>query len=152
MGLYTSLNIGATGLSAQRMQIDVIANNIANANSTRTTEGGPYQRSRVILTPRGGVPVFETPLLPDALQSEMGGGVKVNAIEKDEAPARMVYDPTHPDSVKGGKWAGYVAYPNVNIVTEMVNMIAANRSYEANVTMIDTSKQMFERALQLGRG
>ncbi|MGL5956494.1 MAG: flagellar basal body rod protein FlgC, partial [Brevinema sp.] len=146
MGLFTSMNIGATGLSAQRLQIDVIANNIANANSTRTTEGGPYQRSRVVLTPRAGVPVFKTPHIPDALQAEMGGGVKVNSVEKDEAPARMVYDPTHPDVISGGKWAGYVAYPNVNIVEEMVNMIAANRSYEANVTMIDSSKQMFERA------
>ncbi|MGL4367957.1 MAG: flagellar basal body rod protein FlgC [Brevinemataceae bacterium] len=151
MGLFTSMNIGATGLTAQRLQIDVIANNIANANSTRTTEGGPYQRSRVVLTPRQGVPVFKSPHVPDALQPEMGGGVKVNSIEKDESPARMVYDPAHPDAVSKGRWAGYVAYPNVNIVSEMVNMIAANRSYEANVTMIDSSKQMFERALRLGQ-
>ena len=151
MGLFTSMNIGATGLSAQRLHIDVIANNIANANSTRTTEGGPYQRSRVILTPREGVPVFKSPHVPEALQPEMGGGVKVNAIEKDESPARMVHDPTHPDAISNGKWAGYVAYPNVNIVKEMVNMISANRSYEANVTLIDSSKQMFERALRLGQ-
>lgn len=151
MGLFTSINIGATGLSAQRLQVDVIANNIANANSTRTTEGGPYQRSRVILMPREGVPVFKSPHVPDALQPPMGGGVKVNSIEKDEAPARMVYDPTHPDALSDGRWSGYVAYPNVNIVEEMVNMIAANRSYEANVTMIDSSKQMFERTLRLGQ-
>ncbi|MDK2818587.1 MAG: flagellar basal body rod protein FlgC [Spirochaetota bacterium] len=151
MGLFTSMNIGATGLSAQRMNIDVIANNIANANSTRTTEGGPYQRSRIILTPRAGVPVFKSPHVPDALQPAMGGGVKVNSIEKDESPARMVNDPTHPDAITNGKWAGYVAYPNVNIVKEMVNMISANRSYEANVSMIDSSKQMFERALRLGQ-
>ena len=71
--------------------------------------------------------------------------------EKDEAPARMVYDPTHPDAIGDGRWSGYVAYPNVNIVEEMVNMISANRSYEANVTMINSSKQMFERALRLGQ-
>ena len=151
MGLFTSMNIGATGLSAQRLHIDVIANNIANANSTRTTEGGPYQRSRIVLTPRDGVPVFKSPHVPEALQPDMGGGVKVNAIEKDESPARMVHDPTHPDAISNGKWAGYVAYPNVNIVKEMVNMISANRSYEANVTLIDSSKQMFERALRLGQ-
>lgn len=151
MGLFTSMNIGATGLTAQRLQVDVIANNIANANSTRTTEGGPYQRSRVVLTPRAGIPVFKSPHVPKALQPEMGGGVKVNSIEKDEAPARMVYDPTHPDAISRGRWAGYVAYPNVNIVEEMVNMIAANRSYEANVTMIESSKQMFDRALRLGQ-
>lgn len=151
MGLFTSINIGATGLSAQRLQVDIIANNIANVNSTRTSEGGPYQRSRVILTPRAGVPVFKSPHVPEALQPEMGGGVKVNSIEKDESPARMVHDPTHPDAISDGKWAGYVAYPNVNIVKEMVNMITANRSYEANVTLIDSSKQMFERALRLGQ-
>ncbi|MGL5722651.1 MAG: flagellar basal body rod protein FlgC [Brevinema sp.] len=150
MGLFTSMNISATGLTAQRMEIDVIANNIANANSTRTTEGGPFQRSRVVLMPRKGVPVFKSPHVPEALQPEMGGGVKVNAVTKDESPARMVYDPTHPDAISGGRWKGYVAYPNVNVVTEMVNMINANRSYEANVTLIESGRQMFDRALRLG--
>ena len=89
MGLFTSMNISATGLTAQRMQVDVIANNIANANSTRTTEGGPYQRSRVVLMPRKGVPVFKSPHVPAALQPEMGGGVKVNAITKDESPVKL---------------------------------------------------------------
>ena len=150
MGLFTSMNISATGLTAQRMQVDVIANNIANANTTRTTEGGPYQRSRVVLMPREGIPVFKSPIVPDALQPKMGGGVKVNEIAKDEAPARMVFDPTHPDAISEGQWQGYVAYPNVNAVTEMVNMINANRSYEANVTLIESSRQMFDRALRLG--
>ncbi len=151
MGLFSTLNTNGSGLTAQRLRLDVIANNIANANSTRTTEGGPYQKKRVVLKPIDDSLTFKSHLLPDALKKHVGNGVKVDEIVADEEAPRMVHDPTHPDAIQSGKWAGYVMYPNVNIVEEMVNMISANRSYEANVTMINSSRQMFEKALTLGK-
>ncbi len=90
-------------------------------------------------------------MLPETLEKREGKGVRVMKIEKDEQPPRMVYDPTHPDALQSGKWKGYVMYPNVNIVQEMVDMISANRSYEANVTMINSARQMFEKALSIGK-
>ncbi len=151
MGMFTAINISASGLTAQRLRMDVIANNIANADSTRTTEGGPYQRKRVVLQPVDNRLRFRSHILPEALRPRVGGGVRVVKIEKDEAPPRLVYDPTHPDAIKYGKYKGYVLYPNVNIVQEMVDLISATRSYDANVTMINSSRQMFEKTLQIGR-
>ncbi|MEJ5284239.1 MAG: flagellar basal body rod protein FlgC [Brevinematales bacterium] len=151
MGLFSTLNISGSGLTSQRLRLDVIANNIANATTTRTTEGGPFQRSRVILRPVDDSLTFKSHLLPDNLRKQMGQGVKVLKIEKDEKPPRMVYDPTHPDAIKSGKWAGYVMMPNVNIVEEMVDMISANRSYEANISVIQAGRQMFEKALSIGK-
>ncbi|MGC8771192.1 MAG: flagellar basal body rod protein FlgC [Brevinematia bacterium] len=151
MGLFSTLNISGSGLTSQRLRLDVIANNIANATTTRTTEGGPFQRSRVILRPVDDSLTFKSHLLPDNLRKQVGQGVKVLKIEKDEKPPRMVYDPTHPDAIKSGKWAGYVMMPNVNIVEEMVDMISANRSYEANISVIQAGRQMFEKALSIGK-
>lgn len=151
MGLFSTLNTSGSGLTAQRLRLDVIANNIANANSTRTENGGPYQRSRVILRPIDDSLTFKSHLLPNALEKQVGQGVTAVEIKKDEAEPRMVYDPSHPDAIQSGRWKGYVMYPNVNIVEEMVDMISANRSYEANVTMINSSRQMFEKALSIGR-
>ncbi len=151
MGMFSTLNVNGSGLTAQRLRLDVIANNIANANSTRTTEGGPYQKKRVVLKPIDDTLTFKSHLLPDALKKQVGQGVQVDQIVDDEEAPRMVFDPTHPDAIMSGKWKGYVMYPNVNIVEEMVNMISANRSYEANVTMINSTRQMFEKALTLGK-
>lgn len=151
MGIFNTLNTAGSGLTAQRFRLDVIADNIANANSTRTTEGGPYQRKRVILREVNDSLSFKSHFLPEALKKGVGQGVKVSKIEKDETAPRMVFDPNHPDAIKTGKFKGYVAYPNVNIVKEMVNMISANRSYEANVTMVNSARQMFEKALSIGK-
>ncbi len=151
MGMFTALNIGGSGLTVNRFRLDVIANNIANAETTRTTEGGPYQRQRVVLMPRDDSLKFKSHLLPEALQPGQGAGVKVVRVEKDNSPPRLVYDPTHPDAIKYGKYKGYVLMPNVNIVQEMVDMISASRAYEANVTVINTTKQMFEKSLQIGK-
>ncbi len=151
MGIFNVLNISSSGLTAQRLRVDVIANNIANSTTTRTTDGGPFQRSRVVLRPIDDSLTFKSHLLPETMGKREGQGVRVMKIEKDEQPPRMVYDPTHPDVVQSGKWKGYVMYPNVNIVQEMVDMISANRSYEANVTMINSARQMFEKALSLGK-
>jgi flagellar basal-body rod protein FlgC len=151
MGMFEVLNIGGSGLTAQRVRLDTIANNIANSTTTRTTEGGPFQRSRVVLRPIDDSMTFKSHLLPGSLEKREGQGVRVMKIEKDEAAPRMVYDPTHPDAIQNGKWKGYVLYPNVNIVQEMVDMISANRSYEANVTLINSSRQMFEKAMAIGK-
>jgi flagellar basal-body rod protein FlgC len=151
MGLLTSINIAATGMAAERLRSDVIADNIANASTTRTPEGGPFRRSRVILRPITPQTFFRTPFLPESLDNGAGRGVRVSEVQKDNSPPRLVYDPTHPDAIKEGPQAGYVEMPNVNIVTEMVDLIAASRAYEANSAIANGSKAMFMKALEIGR-
>jgi flagellar basal-body rod protein FlgC len=152
MGMFSSINTAGSGLTAQRLRLDVIADNIANVNTTRTTEGGPYRRSRVIFAPRVQEPYWRSPFLPSYLQDKVGQGVRVKAIQKDyAAETRLVYDPTHPDALKSGPKAGYVEFPNVNVVNEMVDMIEANRAYEANSAVIAGTKAMFMKALEIGR-
>ncbi|TVQ39977.1 MAG: flagellar basal body rod protein FlgC [Spirochaetaceae bacterium] len=152
MGMFNSINTAASGLTAQRLRQDVIADNIANATTTRTTEGGPYRRSRVIFRPRVEQPYFKGPFVPRRLDNGVGKGVRVAAIEKDyDAELRLVYDPTHPDAIQSGPRQGYVEMPNVNVVNEMVDLISASRSYEANVQVINGARTMFTRALEIGR-
>ncbi|MDR0722227.1 MAG: flagellar basal body rod protein FlgC [Treponema sp.] len=151
MGIFNSIQIASTGMSAQRLIADVIADNIANASTTRTTEGGPYRRSRVIMRPKTEGPYWRSPFLPDMMDNGPGQGVRVVEIQKDfTTKNRLVYDPTHPDAITSGPQEGYVEMPNVDIVTEMVDMIAASRAYEANASIIDGSKTMFQRALDIG--
>jgi flagellar basal-body rod protein FlgC len=153
MGLFGSINIAATGMSAERFRSDVIANNIANASTTRTPEGGPFRRSRVILRSRAEEPYWRSPFLPEMLDNGVGKGVRVAEVQKDyspDNPLRLVYNPTHPDAIQTGPRAGYVEMPNVDIVTEMVDMISASRAYEANASIIEGSKAMFSRALEIG--
>jgi flagellar basal-body rod protein FlgC len=151
MGLFTSINVAATGMTVERLRSDVIADNIANASTTRTPEGGPFKRSRVILRPIKATPYFRLPFQPASFDEGAGRGVRVSTVEKDDAPPRLVYDPTHPDALKSGPNAGYVEMPNVNIVTEMVDLIAASRAYEANSAIANGSKAMFMKALEIGR-
>ncbi len=150
MGFWNVLRIGASGLAAQRLRLDVIAHNIANAETTRTPEGGPYKRKDVVFMPEG-----QAPFLPPFLAVRQGAGrfqgelkgVQVTQIFTDNTPGTRVYDPTHPDADA----EGYVEYPNVNPVVEMTNMLSASRSYEANLAVIDTAKQMALRALDIGK-
>lgn len=152
MGLFSSIHIAASGLSAQRLRLDVISDNIANADTTRTPQGGPFRRSRVVFRPRVQQPYWRSPFLPKSLDNGMGQGVRVVSVEKDmDAKPRLVYDPTHPDAIKTGPQKGYVEMPNVNIVEEMVDMISASRSYEANVAVVNGAKSMFQGALNIGR-
>lgn len=152
MGMFTSINIAATGMTAERLRQDVIADNIANQSTTRTPEGGPFRRSRVVLRPRTDTPYFRLPFLPDQWDNGAGDGVRVKEIQKDfAAELRLVYDPTHPDAIKSGPREGYVEYPNVNPVTEMVDLIAASRAYEANAAIANGAKAMFLKALEIGR-
>jgi flagellar basal-body rod protein FlgC len=151
VGLFTSINVAATGMTVERLRSDVIADNIANASTTRTPEGGPFKRSRVVLRPITSTPYFRLPFQPESFDGGAGRGVRVSLVEKDNAPPRLVYDPTHPDALKSGPSAGYVEMPNVNIVTEMVDLIAASRAYEANSAIANGSKAMFMKALEIGR-
>jgi flagellar basal-body rod protein FlgC len=150
MGIFTAMNISSTGLTAQRLRMDVVSNNIANANTTRTTDGEPFRRRRIVLRPRNDLLEFRTRFLPQPLWSGMGEGVRVIKIEEDRSPLRLVYDPSHPDAIRSGPKRGYVEYPNVNIVTEMVDMISASRAYEANVAVVQNASQMFMRGLEIG--
>lgn len=151
MGLFTSINIASTGMSVERLRTDVISNNIANATTTRTQEGGAYRKQSVIVEPiASSNPQWRFPFVDSELDNGPGKGVRVREIVKDSEQGRMVYDPSHPDAIQSGPNKGYVEYPNVNIVNEMVNMISANRAYEANSSVIQGSKEMFASALEIG--
>ena len=148
MGIFNAFAISASGLTAERLRMDVISNNIANVNTTRTIDGGPYQRQRVVFEPRGEKMGFLFPFVFDKTkQSSQFQGVKATGIINDQEPPKLVYDPGHPDANKDG----YVAMPNVNIVKEMVDMISSTRAYEANVTAINSAKTMAAKALDIGK-
>ena len=152
MGLFTSINIAATGISVERLRTDVISNNIANATTTRTQDGGPYRKQSVIVEPiASDNPQWRFPFIDSDHDNGAGKGVRVRQIVKDTEQGRMVYDPTHPDAIQAGPNKGYVEYPNVNIVNEMVDMISANRAYEANSSVIQGAKEMFASALEIAR-
>ena len=150
MGLFTSINIASSGMGAQRLRADVIADNMANATTARTNEGGVFQRSRVVMRPRVQQPYWRSPFLPQMLDNGPGNGVRITGIKKDTSPPRLVWDPTHPDAILEGEKAGYVEYPNVEIVREMVDLMEANRMYEANAQIVEGYKSMFQRALEIG--
>ena len=135
MGLFDALNVSASGMSAERLRMDVIAENLANAETTRGANGQPYRRQEVVLQEKS--PSF----------GEILGGVQVAGIVSDPTPPRKVYDPGHPDADKNG----YVSLPNVNPVTEMVDLITSSRGYEANVTAMNAAKQMFTKTFDVLR-
>lgn len=151
MGLFSSINIAATGMSVERLRSDIISDNIANASTTRTADGGKFKKSTLILQAIQDDLQYRNPFVPEDKDSGVGQGVRVLRIDKDNSQGRLVYDPTHPDAILSGPNTGYVEYPNVNIVNEMVNLISASRAYEANATVIQGSKEMFQSALQIGK-
>jgi len=142
MDIFSAMKISSSGMSLQRTRMNTISSNLANINTTRTPEGGPYRRKMVVAQAsaleQGG---FST-TLDNSIRK-----VDVVAIKEDTSPPRMVYDPAHPDADE----RGYVAMPNVNMMEEMIDMINASRSYEANATAISNAKSMASRALDLGR-
>jgi flagellar basal-body rod protein FlgC len=149
MTIFNSLRTSATGLSAERLRMDLIANNLANAETTRTDEGGPYVRQMAVFKPYRS---FES-ILNDKMSGGSLQGVAVDKIVKDKAPFRLEYEPEHPDAIQEeGELKGYVRYPNVNPVKEMIDMISASRAYEANVTVMNSAKSMAMKALEIGRG
>lgn len=147
MAFLNSINVSASGLTAERLRMDIISRNIANANTTRTADGTPYRRQVALFAPAQGQMPFSE-YLANAGAGQSGGGVKVVGIEEDKTPFKLVYDPGNPDADA----KGYVKMPNVDIMTEMVNMISASRAYEANVTAINSAKAMAMKALEIGRG
>ncbi|WP_243374362.1 flagellar basal body rod protein FlgC [Geotalea sp. SG265] len=146
MDFFTSMDISASALTAERTRMNLISSNLANANSTRTAEGGPYKRKDAVFAAE---PVAEP--FKSVLQKAGGGAqpkqVGVVQITEDQTPPRMQYDPTHPDADA----RGYVALPNINVVEEMADMIAATRTYEANVTAARAAMGMAMKTLEISR-
>lgn len=139
MSIFTAMNISASGLTAERLRMDVISANIANANTTRTEEGGAYRRK---------VAVFQEQLTQASQANKKKlGGIQAVAIVDDPSDMKMEYDPTHPDADENG----YVEKPNVDILSETIDMMVATRSYEAQVTTLNATKSMYTKALEIGR-
>jgi flagellar basal-body rod protein FlgC len=147
MGMYSSIEVSASGLSAERLAMDVIANNLANVNTTRTPEGGAFKRQLVIFAQKQSQDANASmnPLDGQDDPGKSRDGVQAVGIMSDPGPDRMVYDPTHPDADANG----YVHMPNIDVVKEMVDMIAASRAYQANVTAISESRNMGNAAMNL---
>ena len=150
MGMFLGIDTAASGLTAERLRMDVISNNIANANTTRTQGGGAYRRRYVVFQPRekGHDIGFESFLARASNRMRPGDGVRAVGIRADNTQGPLVYEPGHPDANADG----YVERPNVNIVAEMVDMISASRGYEANTTTINAAKSMVSAALRIGNG
>jgi flagellar basal-body rod protein FlgC len=143
MGLFSVMSLGASGLKAQRVRMEVISSNLANLQTTKTSKGGPYRR-RVVQ--------FESAPVTNDFASIMDQQrklyeVRVKGVKEDNREPNWIYDPAHPDANE----EGYVGMPNINMVEEMVNMMSASRSYEANLTSINAAKEMAKKALELGK-
>lgn len=145
MDFMTALDIGASGLAAERTSINIISMNLANVNTTRTPEGGPYRRKSVQLVATEVDNPFSKQM-QTALDKELRG-VRVQNVATDTRPFKMVYEPGHPDADADGM----VKYPDINVVEEMVNLMTAQRGYEANVTTMETVKAMYNKALEIGK-
>ncbi len=137
--MFSGMDISASGLSAEKARMDIISNNLANANTTRGKDEKPYSRKMIIFSE----------LLADKLNGDgkMGQGVKVDAVVESDAPFKRVYDPSHPDADKDG----FVEYPNVDPIKEMVDMITSTRAYEANISAFNAAKMMANKALEMGK-
>ena len=148
MSMFSSFDVNASGMTAQRLRMDVISENVANANTTRTNDGTPYRRKVVTFSEKAdtGIGSFSRVLGNVSSSYCIGKGVKVSNISEDHTTEmKMVYDPAHPDADENG----YVTYPNVNIVTEMTNLIDASRAYEANATAFNASKSIALKGLEI---
>jgi flagellar basal-body rod protein FlgC len=145
MDFFDAIHTSSSGLSAQRLRMNLISGNLANVNTTRTREGGPYRRKEAIFTARPLEGSFKK-ILSDRLNRQLSI-VKVDRVLEDSNQPVMKYDPQHPDADE----KGYVAMPNINVMEEMVNMISATRGYEANVTALKAAKDMASRALEIGK-
>lgn len=145
MSVFGAMDVSASGMTAQQVRTDIISQNIANVNTTRDANGNAYKRKTVVFEEKS-YPSFDEAL--SFATGYTGKGVKVTKIVEDPSEGRLVYDPSHPDANEDG----YVTYPNVNTVTEMTNLIDATRAYEANVTVLNSTKGMALKALEIGNG
>jgi flagellar basal-body rod protein FlgC len=136
--LFRTINVASSGMTAERFRLDVISQNLSNADTTKTENGGPYVRKGV---------TFQEVLNSTLKGTSQFSGVKVNEIFEDAAPFRLEYDPSHPEANE----EGYVEYPNVNVLNEMIDMITAQRAYDLNASVISTAKNMYNSALNIGK-
>lgn len=152
---FKSMDIAASGMTAERFRMDIIASNIANANTVNQISGDPYRRKFAMVNPE----TQQEFVLPVGMQddddmsaSPVGTGVKVAGVREDssENAFKFVYDPENPKAEADGKWKGYVKMPNINIISEMTNLISASRAYEANATVVQAAKQMFQKGSSIG--
>ncbi|MCX8046285.1 MAG: flagellar basal body rod protein FlgC [Anoxybacillus gonensis] len=145
--MFQSFNVSASALTAQRLRMDVISANMANVDTTRAKmvdgKWQPYRRKMVVMQPNESFSFF----LNQAMNERSTGGVKVTKIVEDQTPFKLVYDPSHPDADENG----YVQLPNVDPLKEMVDLMSATRSYEANVTVLNATKGMLMKALEIGK-
>jgi len=141
MDFLTSLETSASGLYAQRKRLDIIASNLANIETTRTENGGPYRRKMVVMSSKPIGSDFKN------LFNQQIEGVQIEAIAEDQSPFKKAYNPSHPDADKDG----YLLKPNVDLIVETTNMLMAKRAFEANIAAIKTTRQMVLKALELGR-
>lgn len=165
MKFFKSFDIAASGMKAEQKRMDVVSNNIANAHTTRTADGTPYRR-QIANVSASDAAEFDSAYAKAAFTVDgefdnvfdqtgvafTGHGVKVDGIKEDGRDFNWVYDPSHPDAVKEGPKAGYVAKPNINIIEEMTSMMQASRAYEANATTVEAAKSMAMKALNIGKG
>ena len=152
MGMFNAIDIAASGMTAERLRLDVVSNNLANVNTTRTENGTPYRRQIVVFEPREDFEsVLQTNINKDNSQgariNQVGQGVRARAIIEDQSPFRAVYEPGHPDADA----QGYVMMPNVSAVAEMIDMLSASKAYEANVAAVNAAKSMALKALDIGK-
>ncbi|MDH8676637.1 flagellar basal body rod protein FlgC [Fusibacter bizertensis] len=146
MGFFNSINVSASGLTAERLRMDLISENIANANVTRTASGTPYRRKVAVFRAQE-ANSFEQMLNSASGTSTVGNGVEIAGIVEDQSAFKKEYNPNHPDADENG----YVNLPNVEVVNEMINLISASRAYEANITAVNTTKTMAMKALEIGK-
>jgi flagellar basal-body rod protein FlgC len=166
MQFFKTFDIAASGMKAEQKRMDVVSNNIANAHTTKTADGTPYRRQFAQVSAADATEfnsAFEKAAFNADINGEFqdafgqggevfqGHGVKVEGVAEDGGDFNWVYDPNHPDAVKEGPKAGYVAKPNINIIQEMTSMMQASRAYEANATTVESAKQMAMKALEIGR-
>ncbi len=149
MSIFTALNTSASGMTAQQFRMDVISQNIANVDTTRTEDGTPYRRKTVVFAEKSNSRLASFGnVLTAATRNIAGHGVKITRVVEDTKTAmKKTYDPSHPDADENG----YVTYPNVNPITEMTNLIDATRSYEANITSFNATKAMLAKGLEVGK-
>lgn len=147
MSMFKSINVSATGLTAERLRMDIISKNIANANTTRTSSGTPYRRQVPIFKEKDNHQPFSSILKNAQNNLQSGNGVEVTSIAEDKSPFKKIFNPGHPDADQDG----YVLMPNIDIVTEMINLISASRAYEANVTSLNSTKSIAMKSLEIGR-
>lgn len=145
MAFLSALDISGSALTAQQYRMDIISQNLANAETTRTAEGGPYKRKLVVFEERNSQSFRD--VLTRRMKVSPGAGVRVKAVVEDETPTTPVYDPTHPDADENG----YVQMPNVNRTEEMLDLMAASSAYDANITALNAIKSMAQTALRIGR-